>query len=96
MKLRHIFKPLVKYIVETSENISFWLGKWHPMGPLLSVFSPTVVFASGIPLHAPLSKVIQNGHWGWPASRSSEILEIQRAASHIFPTTHPDTIIWSP
>lgn len=54
------------------------------------MYPPRVMFASGIPLHAPLSYVIHGGHWFWHAARSLKMIEIQRGSAHLLPTDQSD------
>lgn len=86
----------MKFEVGNGQNILLWLDNWHPKGPLLGVYSSNVLFASGLPLNGRLSDVITAGVWTWPHARSFEMMDLQATASHITPSTDPDSIIWIP
>ncbi|KAL0445472.1 UNVERIFIED_CONTAM: hypothetical protein Slati_1675100 [Sesamum latifolium] len=80
----------IKYSVGIGEHIKLWQDPWHHMGVLIHSF-PRGPQATGIPLHADLAMVIQNGDWNWP-----EILDIEHGEiTHAFPpVTVMDELTW--
>lgn len=66
-------------------------------GTLLPVCPSWVIYSSGIPLTAHVSRLLAGNFWVWPSARSSAIMEIQTlATSHVTPSHLPDTILWIP
>lgn len=58
---------------------------------------PRLVYESGLPLNAKLSRVIEGLHWTLPNPRSEDILEVQiLICDSIVPTQSEDLIQWLP
>ncbi|KAL0455506.1 UNVERIFIED_CONTAM: hypothetical protein Slati_0889800 [Sesamum latifolium] len=71
LRLHNQMLGRVKYSVGTGEHIKLWQDPWHHMGVLIHRF-PRGPQATGIPLHADLAMVIQNGEWEWPEILDTE------------------------
>lgn len=97
LNLIPLFQHMILYKVGNGQKMFFWHDNWYPKGPLLLICSSRVIFDSGIPINAKVSKFIRNCSWICHPARSLEMLEIQHFfTSHIVPSTLPDTVIWTP
>lgn len=61
LKVRPIAWDLTEQIVDDGTSIYLWWKFWHPSGPLLKVYNRRFMYDTGLPLHAKLSFVIENG-----------------------------------
>lgn len=84
LKLRPLFRLVLKYEVGNGHKIFLWHGTWHPKGPLLPTYGPRILFGTclpmdaklGLPMDAKLDTVIHDIQWKWLAARTDEQLEL--------------------
>ncbi|KAK3184841.1 hypothetical protein Dsin_032127 [Dipteronia sinensis] len=52
LHLRPLVRPLIQHFIGNDSSTSLWFDNWHLDGPLLSKWSPRVVYDSCLPIHA--------------------------------------------
>ncbi|KAL2248711.1 UNVERIFIED_CONTAM: hypothetical protein Sindi_2344800 [Sesamum indicum] len=67
--LHTVIRPLVDYQVGDGATFYLWQDPWHPLGPLIQRF-PRGPQLTGLGLSEKLNRVIMDGHWHWPSSRT--------------------------
>lgn len=97
LKLREIFRSMLKFRVGNGKRVFLWNDNWHFVGPLMEAYPQRLVIETGLPSASKLSAVIKEGDWNWPASRSSDMTEIQIAlCRQIFPSSLDNEVLWIP
>ncbi|KAK3193261.1 hypothetical protein Dsin_024571 [Dipteronia sinensis] len=75
--LRPIAHPLIQHFIGNDSSTSLRFYNWHPYGPLLSKWSPCVVYDSGLPLNATVNAIVLGDSWSWLAAMSIDLVEIR-------------------
>lgn len=92
--MREKYLPMLSFEVGDGRSIFLWHNQWHPRGPLLKFYGPTILYGSGTSTNAKLSTMIYNGYWKWPAARSRNHADMRSLLPNIAPNGVSDTIKW--
>ncbi|KAK3184843.1 hypothetical protein Dsin_032129 [Dipteronia sinensis] len=85
------------HYIGNGSSTSLWFGNWHPDGPLLSKWSPRVVYDLGLPIHATVSSIVHGDSWSWPAAMSIDLFEIRSRMPSYNPNSNVnDRACWLP
>ena len=97
LKLRELAKPLILHKVGTGSGTFLWYDNWHPLGPLLDKFGPSIAYDAALSLNAKVSDVIHNDDWNWPQTNTLQLMTI-RDNLHLLPSPSDtqDVIRWLP
>ncbi|KAK3189547.1 hypothetical protein Dsin_029108 [Dipteronia sinensis] len=87
LHLRPLVRLLIQHYIGNGSSTSLWFDNWHSDGPLLSKWSPRVVYDSGLPIHTTVSSIVHGDSWSWPAAMSIDLFEIR---SHM-PSYNPNS-----
>lgn len=60
LKVRPLFRPMIKYKVGNGQMIHPWFDSWHPKGPMLEAYSHRLVIESSLHLNSKLAVVIRD------------------------------------
>ncbi|KAK4381921.1 putative mitochondrial protein [Sesamum angolense] len=92
LKLRPILQQGVLYKIGNGSTFKLWQDIWHERGPLCQLYplGPAVL---DLPLNNPLSCVIQQHQWCWPATTDAVIADITSHLPAIYPA-ETDSICW--
>lgn len=95
LKLRPLFRTMLKHHIGNGQNTFLWYDNGHPTGPLLLVYNPIIVYDASLPLNPNASIVINGLERNWPPARSNDLLEVQvQICDNIFPKHTDDIIFW--
>ncbi|KAL0313710.1 UNVERIFIED_CONTAM: putative mitochondrial protein, partial [Sesamum calycinum] len=92
LKLRPILQQGVLYKIGNGSTFKLWQDIWHERGPLCQ-FYPLGPAVLDLPLNSPLSCVIQQHQWCWPATTDAVIADIISHLPAIYPA-ETDSICW--
>ncbi|KAK3189534.1 hypothetical protein Dsin_029095 [Dipteronia sinensis] len=101
-KLRNLKKVLKtlnndKHYIGNGSRTSLWFDDGQPDSPLLSKWSPRVVYDSGLPIHATVSSIVHGDSWSWPAAMSIDLFEIRSRMPSYNPNSNVnDRARWLP
>ncbi|EOY20224.1 Uncharacterized protein TCM_045593 [Theobroma cacao] len=82
-KLRSTAIPLIKHVIDNGRRTIFWIDNWHSQGPLLHLYSSSIMLASGLSKEAGVDNVIRNNSRHWPQTCFSTLQDIQTATDGI-------------
>ena len=97
LKLRDLFRPLIKSIIGDGADTWLWFDNWTPLGPIHLSFGDRVIYDYTLSRDARVATIIQ-GSWRWPVANSPDLLTLKGAIPHsIIPnSTLRDKLSWTP
>ncbi|KAK3229959.1 hypothetical protein Dsin_001840 [Dipteronia sinensis] len=85
------------HFIGNGSSTSFWFNNWHPDGPLISKWSPCVVYDSCLPLNATVNAIVLGDSWSWPTAMSIDLVKIRSRMHSYNPNSNiEDSIQWLP
>ena len=79
LQLRVEVRPLIRYVVRDGTDTSLWFDSWLPLGSIFCCFGERIIYDSGLPRHARVASIIQDGRWHWPVANSPNLLVLKQS-----------------
>ena len=74
LRLRPLFRPLIKHHVGDGCDTSLWFDNWMPMGPIHETMGDRVIYDSGLSRNSRVADIINMDVWHWPVANSNDLL----------------------
>ena len=83
LRLRSLFRPLIKHCIGNGHDTSLWYDNWLPIGPIHEMMGNRVIYDSGLSKAAKVEAIVHGDMWQWPVANPTELLMLKEITQDI-------------